>query len=126
MDGTNTLKVRLDAAAAGLRRAIESNAEAERLAAKSRELPGVAPQLLAIRAATAAAVAADTSAQRLYARIEELAGEGQNALELVLIFSSAVEAVRHAADAAAQGLGVLTGLVNQRARFERRSGGSRS
>jgi len=120
MGEANTLRVGLDAAAAELRRAIESNAEAERLAAKSMEMPGVASQLLAIRAATAAAVAADTSAQRLFARIESLEGQGHPALDLVLTFSSSAEAVGHAARAAAQALGVLVGLVNQRARFERR------
>lgn len=122
MDESNTLKARLDTAGASLRRAIESNAEAERLAARHMDLPGVAPQLLAVRAATASAVAADTTAQRLFAILEELTAQGENPMELVLAFSSTTEAVAHAADAAAQAVGVLSGLVNQRARYERRSG----
>ena len=97
MDESNTLRARLDAAALGLRRAIEMNAEAERLAARHLELPGVSPQLQAVRAA-------------------------RTPLELVLAFSAAAEAVGHAANAASQALAVLSGLANQHARYERRSG----
>jgi hypothetical protein len=122
MNESNTLKSRLDLAAAGLRRAIEANAEAERLAARHMAVPGVAPQLLTVRAASAAAVAADTAAQRAHSVLEDLAEAGGAPPEMVLAFSSATEAVGHAADAAAQAVGVLAGLVNQRTRFERRGG----
>ncbi|HLL53314.1 MAG TPA: hypothetical protein VK447_07205, partial [Myxococcaceae bacterium] len=64
----------------------------------------------------------DTVAQRLFGLVQGQLRAARTPLELVLAFSAAAEAVGHAANAASQALAVLSGLANQHARYERRSG----
>lgn len=123
MTDSRALKARLEAAATALRRAIESTAEAERISVgRLQELPGVAMQLDVLRAATAAAVSADMAAQRTFAAIEASPPGEDAALDTLLAFSAATDAVGHAADAAARALTTLTGLVNQRFKYEKKPG----
>ena len=122
MTETKALKVRLEASGVALRRAIESAAEGERIGSGWQDVPGVAMQLEVLRAITAAAVSADMAAQRTFAAIEASPPGEEAALDTLLAFSAATDAVGHAADAAARALTTLIGLVNQKFKYEKKPG----
>lgn len=86
------------------------------------ELPGVATQLQAIRAASSAAVSADMAAQRAFAALDSTSTPDDAAQEMILAFSASTDAVEQASEAAARALATLVGLVNQKFRYEKKQG----